>query len=366
MSVTSTRPETAPEAAVLVVEDEPMIRRILTRVLGAHGYRCSEAPDAGEALRLIAENDFALVMTDMNMPGDSGMDLIRQVSENNPEIATVMVTGVDDPSFAETALRLGAYGYIIKPFQTNEILITVSNALLRRDLEIENKRHREKLELMVKERTADLWSAIRDLEHARDELRVSQTETIERLTVAAEFRDDETAQHVQRMSRYCRLLAYKMTGDESHAQMVETASIMHDVGKIGIPDAVLLKPGKLTPDEYETMKRHAEYGHTILSGGRSTLLQLAARIALTHHEWVDGSGYPHGLSGSAIPIEGRFAAIADVFDALTTHRVYRRAFPITTALEMMKSERGTHFDPEALDVFLDSIDEVLRIKEEHD
>ena len=366
MPVTTAKPDAAPEVAVLVVEDEPMIRRILTRVLGANGYRCSEAPDAAEALRLITQDDFALVMTDMNMPGDSGMDLIKQISVSHPEVATVMVTGVDDASFAETALRLGAYGYIIKPFQTNEILITVSNALLRRNLEIENKRHRDKLELMVKERTADLWSAIRDLEHARDELRISQTETIERLTVAAEFRDDETAQHVHRMSRYCRLLTYKVTGDSAHAEMVETASIMHDVGKIGIPDTVLLKPGKLTADEYETMKRHAEYGHTILSGGRSTLLQLAAQIALTHHEWVDGSGYPHGLRGTAIPIEGRFAAIADVFDALTTNRVYRKAFPLPTALEMMKNERGTHFDPEALDAFLDSIDEVLRIKEEHE
>jgi len=220
--------------------------------------------------------------------------------------------------------------------------------------------------VMVKERTADLWTAIQELEQARDDLRVSQSETIERLSLAAEFRDDETAKHIHRMSQYCRLLTHKVTGDVERADLVEVASIMHDVGKIGISDNILLKPGKLTEDEYEEMKNHAAYGHKILSGGRSELLELAATIALTHHEKVDGTGYPNGLAGDEIPLEGRIAAVADVFDALTTHRVYRKAFPLPVAVEMMKEGRGAHFDAELLDTFLDSLDEAIRIKEAND
>lgn len=366
MQVAEVRHDAVPQARVLVVEDEPSIRTLLRRVLQRHGYDCSEAPTAEQALEMIAANSYALVMTDMNMPGESGMTLIQKVSADSPDVATVMVTAVDDTAIADMALQLGAYGYIIKPFETNEILITVSNALRRRDLEIENRRHREKLEVMVKERTADLWKAVQDLEQARDEVRLSQAETIERLTVAAEFRDDETAQHIQRMSRYCHLLTSEVTRDAERAELVRQASIMHDVGKIGIPDRVLLKPSKLTEDEYTTMKEHARYGHTILSGGKSPLLQLAATIALTHHEWVDGSGYPEGLRGEEIPIEGRIAAIADVFDALTTNRVYRNAFELPVAVQMMKDERGTHFDPELLDVFLGVLDKAIRIKESNE
>lgn len=357
----------APGAAdILVVDDEPSIRRMLARLLDRNGYRCAEAATAEEARGLIREGGFDLVLTDMNMPGGSGIELIRDIFKDAEGPAAVMVTAVDDAHLAETALDLGAYGYIIKPFESNEILITVSNALRRRALEMENKRHREKLETMVKERTADLWKAVQDLERARDEVSASQAETVARLAIAAEFRDDETAQHIHRMGRYCRMLVYKMTGDLERSNLVQTASIMHDVGKIGIPDRILLKPGSLTEDEYDTMKQHAAYGHTILAGGESDLLELAAMIALTHHERIDGAGYPNGLAGQAIPVEGKVAAIADVFDALTTNRVYRKAFELPVAIEMMKQERGTHFDPDLLDLFLDSLDEVIRIKESVD
>lgn len=351
---------------ILVVDDEEAMRRILVRVLKKHGYTCSEASDADAARRATADGDFDLVLSDVNMPGDSGIELIRDLLGKSNDLAVIMVTGVDDADLAETALDLGAYGYIVKPFKSNEIFINVSNALRRRSLEVENRRHREKLEVMVKERTADLWKAVQELEQARDDLRASQAETIERLAMAAEFRDDETAKHIHRMSRYCRLLTHKVSGDVERADLVQVASIMHDVGKIGISDNILLKPGKLTEAEYEEMKNHAEYGHRILSGGNSELLELAAVIALTHHEKIDGSGYPRGLKGDDIPLEGRIAAVADVFDALTTHRVYRKAFPLPVAVEMMKEGRGTHFDAELLDVFLDSLDQAIRIKEAND
>ena len=356
-----------PESArILVVEDEEPIRRLLSRVLTRQGYTCELASNGAEAREVLAKNPFDLVLSDVNMPGESGIDLVEYLLGDMRDLAVIMVTGVDDTDLAERALDLGAYGYIIKPFEQNELVINVSNALRRRSLEIENRSHREKLEQLVKERTADLWRAIQELEQARDDLRASQTETIERLAMAAEFRDDETAKHIHRMSQYCRLLTHKLTGDAEHAELVQLAAVMHDVGKIGISDNILLKPGKLTEAEYEEMKKHAEYGYKILSGGRSKLLELAATIACTHHEKVDGTGYPKGLKGEGIPLEGRIAAVADVFDALTTNRVYRKAFSLPVAVEMMKEGRGTHFDAQLLDVFLDSLDEAIRIKEAND
>jgi putative two-component system response regulator len=300
------------------------------------------------------------------MPGDSGMELIEDVTANHPNTATVMVTGQDDTALANSALELGAYGYVVKPFQGNEILINVFNALRRRSLEIDNRRHRQRLEQMVQARTAELWKAVQDLEWARDELEASRSETIEKLSIAAEFRDDETAHHIHRMSRYCALLARQAGADEERSELIRVASIMHDVGKIGIPDHILLKPGKLTPEEFTIMKTHAEIGHRILAGSDSDLLKLAADIALTHHEWFDGSGYPHGLVGEEIPFEGRVGTIADVFDALTTNRVYRRAYNLGEALEIMKQGRGGQFDPHLLDLFLDAMPDILRIKEQHD
>jgi putative two-component system response regulator len=351
--------------AILVVDDEDSIRRILSRLLRRNGYICETAADADEAMRLLQETEFALVLTDVDMPGSSGLDLITEIARDFPDTATVMVTGMDDAQLANTALDIGAYGYIIKPFQPNEILINVSNAIRRRRLEMETRTHRIRLEQMVKDRTADLWDAIARLERAERDLRTSREETIERLAIAAEFRHDETAQHIQRMSRYCALLARNAGMDSERSETIRVASLMHDVGKIGIPDHILLKPGPLTPDERAIMQQHTDIGFRILAGSSSELLATAADIAWTHHERVDGSGYPRGLKGDAIPIEGRIAAIADVFDALSSDRAYKTAFSLVTAVEGMRKARGTHFDPELLDVFLNSIDEVLEIKEQY-
>jgi putative two-component system response regulator len=351
--------------AILVVDDEDSIRRILSRLLRRNGYICETAADADEAMRLLQETEFALVLTDVDMPGSSGLDLITEIARDFPDTATVMVTGMDDAQLANTALDIGAYGYIIKPFQPNEILINVSNAIRRRRLEMETRTHRIRLEQMVKDRTADLWDAIARLERAERDLRTSREETIERLAIAAEFRHDETAQHIQRMSRYCALLASNAGMDSERSETIRVASLMHDVGKIGIPDHILLKPGPLTPDERAIMQQHTDIGFRILAGSSSELLATAADIAWTHHERVDGSGYPRGLKGDAIPIEGRIAAIADVFDALSSDRAYKTAFSLVTAVEGMRKARGTHFDPELLDVFLNSIDEVLEIKEQY-
>ena len=347
---------------ILIVDDEEQIRKVLHRLLTRGGYDCEVASDAAEAKKLLKQKEFSVVLTDMTMPGESGLDLVMHVAEEYPDTATVMVTGADDPQLAESALEVGAYGYIVKPFETNEMLINLSNALRRRALEISHREHRTRLEQVVKERTSELWGAIAQLEAAEQELRDSREETVKRLSLAAEFRDREMGDHISRMSKYCGLIAERAGMDMDQIDLVRVGSVMHDVGKIGIPDKILLKPGALTDEERLIMQKHAEIGHQILSGSSSPLLQYAASIALTHHEKFDGTGYPHGLKGEDIPIEGRIAAIADVFDALSSNRVYKKAFPIGKALDIMREDSGAHFDPELLQVFFGSMNVVLDIQ----
>lgn len=359
------RPEENARTKLLIVDDEEPVRRAIQRILTRKGYECTTAQDVASAREALTNETFELVLSDMNMPGESGLDLVRSVVVDYPDTATVMCTGLDDAELARTAIEIGAYGYIVKPFEPNEILIAVMNALRRRDLELENKNHREHLEEMVKARTSDLWTAISDLERAQKEVRLSREETIHRLSVAAEFKDSETAAHIRRMSLYCALLTERLGEDAGRSEEIRLASQMHDVGKIGIPDQILLKPGALTADEMKIMKEHASIGYRILSNSTSELLNLAALIALTHHERMDGTGYPRGLVEDEIPFEGRVAAVADVFDALTTNRIYRKAFELGEALEIMREGKGDHFDPKILDVFFDSMDRVLGIKETH-
>ena len=348
---------------ILVVDDDPATLILLAAILEGAGYGCVTASDAEEARDLLEAQTISLVLIDVLMPGGSGIELLEWVTREHRDIATLMVSAVNDADLAQRALHIGAYGYVIKPFEANEILINVTNAVRRRELEIDNRNHRGHLEQMVTERTSRLWNVITDLEHTQNELRLSREETINRLAMAAEFRDDDTGRHTERMSRYCELIARLAGWDEQQCELLRTASVMHDVGKIGIPDGILLKPGALTTEEVEIMRTHCEIGHRILSGSTWDLVNLAATIALTHHERLDGTGYPQGMGGSDIPLEGRIAAIADVFDALISDRVYRKAFSIGEAVDMMTAERGTHFDPQLLDPFIGAMDQVLEIME---
>ena len=344
-------------ASILIVDDEAPIRKLLVRFLGRKGHECTTASTADEAWELLQQQTFELVLSDVNMPGTSGLDLAPRIAEHYPDTPVLMVTGVDDAEVAERAVDAGAYGYITKPFVPNEILIGVMNALRRRELEIENRRHRENLLELVAERT-------RELRETHEVLRFCQEETIRRLSVASEYRDEETGEHIQRMSRYCALLASLAGMDEDYVELVRVASPLHDVGKIAIPDSILRKPGKHTPEEFARMKQHAEAGYRILAGTGIRLLDVAADIAWTHHEKWDGSGYPRGIQGEAIPMEGRLTAIADVFDALTTQRVYKPAFSLERSLEIMREGRGSHFDPHLLDVFLNNVDAFVVVMEE--
>ena len=364
------RPADAPELALvtqaklLVVDDEESTRLLLGDLLRAADYSCVTAGDSAEARAQLQERDFQLVLTDMNMPGESGLDLVGYIHEHHPQVAVVMVTGQDDAELAKAALDSGAYGYVIKPFTLNEILIAVVNALRRRELELAMRNQAARLERTVQERTAELTSALENLIKADEEVRASREDTIKRLAMAAEFRDFGTARHVARMSRYCALLSEMRGASEKACDLIRVASLMHDVGKLGVPEEVLFKKGSLTPEEWAVMRKHTELGYELLSGSGSRLLDTAATIALTHHERIDGTGYPYGLTGDEIPIEGRIAAVADVFDAVTSDRVYRDAFSLTAARDLIGDGRGDHFDPEIVDLMMDGWPEIIKIHEE--
>jgi len=346
---------------ILVVDDEEGIRRGLARILERAGYECATASNAAEAHDLISQDHFSLVLCDVNMPGESGLTLMVRLAEEYVDVPVVMVTGADDPKFAMVALELGAYGYVTKPFGSNEILINVANALRRRTLEAENRAHQERLEEMVDERTASLSKALERLTDTERALRESREEAIQRLAWAAEFRDRETGLHLQRISHYSAMLASKLGFDPERCDLIRVASPMHDIGKIGIPDEILCNPGKLSEEEMGVMRTHPRIGWKILGNSESDLLRLAATIALTHHERYDGSGYPEGIAGEDIPIEGRIVAVADVFDALTSARSYKPAFSLEAAVEQMSREGSSHFDPKLLKLFLGSLDTVATI-----
>jgi putative two-component system response regulator len=349
------------DAAVLVVDDDRAIRRIIVRVLERVGYVCTEATDAAEARLLADARDFALVTCDVNMPGGSGLGLVRDLRESHPDMAVLMVSGTDDPNTAATATELGAYGYVVKPFAANEMLIAADNAVRRRELELENRAHRLHLELLVTERTADLIETVKQLSRAEKALRSSQEEVIYRLAQAVEFRDPTTGAHLNRMSRICELLAIESGLGRERAQLIRVASPMHDIGKIAVSDEILHKPGPLTPAEWQEIRKHPLIGNQILAESDSDLLRLGGVIALTHHERWDGAGYPHGLVANAIPVEGRIVALADVFDALTSARTYKPAFDVDHAVALMSDERGRQFDPNYLDLFLTVVDEVVGV-----
>ena len=340
---------------ILIVDDEEPIRGLIDQIVSREGYACVTAAGVDEALAILAKERFTLLISDINMPDKSGLDLLKAAVGIDEDMAIVMATAVDDRTVAVHTLEMGAYGYIIKPFGRNELLISIANAIRRRELEINNRKYSEELETLVQERT-------KKVVEAEQEVRDSREETIYRLAKAAEFRDNETAQHTIRIGVYADILAKQAACSPEFCEQVRVASLLHDVGKIGIPDAILLKPGPLTKQEFEVIKGHAEIGYRILEDSRSELLLLGAEIAYTHHEKFDGSGYPRGLAGADIPISGRITAICDVFDALTSHRVYKAAMPVAEAVEILKDGRGNHFDPELLDCFLDSLGQILVMK----
>ena len=338
------------KARILIVDDEPNIGDLLSRWLTAEGYECAVAENGETAVTLLENNHFDLVVSDIMMPGMSGMDLLTVAKTLFADIAVVMVTAVDDRKTAIMALDLGAYGYVIKPFDRNEILINVANALERRRLFLLSREYENELETKVKQRTK--------------EVREREEEIVLRLISAAGYRDHETGTHIRRIGLYSALMAADLGWDAQAVDLVRLAASMHDLGKIGISDNILLKPGALTSEEFDVMKNHTLIGARILGGSDIALLQLAKEIALSHHERWDGSGYPQGLVTDSIPQSARIVSVADVYDALVHDRVYRPALPEDEALAIMDQQKGKYFDPRVFDSFMRMLPELRGIREE--
>ena len=337
-------------AKILIVDDEPDVCVLLSRWLTSEGYSCDTANNGQVAVQLLEQKEFDLVVSDIMMPGMSGIDLLTFVRSLFRDTAIVMVTAVDDRKTAVLALDLGAYGYVIKPFDKNEILISVVNALERRRLTLLSQEYERSLEAKVEERTG--------------QVRQREEEIVLRLISAVGHRHDETGGHVRRIGLYAAAIAKSLGWRPESVQDIQLAASMHDVGKIGIPDTILLKPGKLTLEEFEVMKSHTTIGAEILDGSNVPLIQMARKIALSHHEKWDGSGYPGGLVEDATPESARIVGVVDVYDAMTNDRVYRPAFPEHEVLSLMKIGKEEYFDPRILDCFLDSLTEVGRVRDE--
>lgn len=462
-------------ARILVTDDQPEMLRLVDRALGER-YRCEFAGSVAQAHRKLESTLFHLALCDIQMLDGSGLALAEEITEEHPETAVVLVTDEDDPDVARRAFGLGGrgvHGYLVKPFWPGQLLVTVMNALRRRELENFESAHRLNLEeqhkaiidmapmpVYVKDddlryifanaqaddlagqgrgqllgKTDEAIMTPEALAHTRavdrrvlnrgtayeaeetigvggvertfqtvkfplldedgraaavcgistdvtaqkdalrlhgelavaqqraiDELRLSRLETVERLTRAIELHDLSTGKHVNRMARVASFLGDQLGLDSERVHLLQLAAPMHDVGKIATPSEILRKAGPLTAEEREVMKRHTTVGHQILADSESELLRVAATIALTHHERYDGSGYPQGLAGEEIPLEGRITAIADVFDALLSDRSYRPALTVEEAVEVIGEGRGSQFDPQLVDILLKDLDAALAVR----
>jgi len=281
----------------------------------------------------------------------TGVELLGKVRKEHPQVAFVMVTGEDDVRVGVQAMQQGAADYIVKPFQLEAVLASVHRALEKKRLEIELERHRQHLEELVCQRTAQLEAAVRRIERTYDE-------TLQALGLALDLRDDETAGHSQRVTHYCQEIAKVMGCTAEQIAEITRGAYLHDIGKIGIPDAILLKPGKLTPEEKEVMESHVRIGYELVC--RISFLAGAAQIVLTHQEFYDGTGYPQGLAGKEIPAGARIFAVADTLDAMTSDRPYRSALPYSVAREEIIRYAGRQFDPEVVKASLSIPEEVWR------
>jgi putative two-component system response regulator len=332
---------TNPDACILIVDDEPRNVKVLKRVLAVAGYRRITAITAPrDAIARFAEIKPDLLLLDLHMPEMDGMGVMQRLRAQLPAsefFPILMLTGDGSPKACQRALAMGASDFVAKPFDMHEVLIRIKNLLETRSLHRQVAEHTRQLEHKVRERTAELDTA--------------QLDTIARLALAAEFRDDETGRHTQRVGALSEFLARTMGWSDADASLLGLAAPLHDVGKIGIPDAILLKTGMLTVRERKTMEAHTTIGAKILSGGRSSFIHLAEKVALSHHERWDGQGYPERRLGPAIPAAARIVAVADFFDAMVHDRVYRRAWPLDQVLAAIAGMSGSSFDPAVADLF---------------
>ncbi len=339
-------------AKILIVDDNAANVALLEGILANEDFdNIHSTTDPRDVEGLQAAEQFDLILLDYRMPHMDGVEVMHRLGRamRDDYLPVLVLTAQDDRATRLKALEAGAKDFITKPFDSVEVVHRIRNMLEVRRLYNDRKRENERLEAAVRARTHELEETRRKI--------------IERLGRAGEYRDNETGMHVIRMSKCCQLLALRAGLAEAEAELILQASPMHDVGKIGVPDAILLKPGKLTPDEWDLMKTHAEIGGDIIGDDPSPLLQAARVIALTHHEKWDGTGYPKGLAGEDIPIAGRIAAICDVFDALLSERPYKQPWAFDDAVAYIRDNAGRHFDPRLAGLFLAALPEIMIIRE---
>ncbi|SFC87525.1 HD domain-containing phosphohydrolase [Pseudoalteromonas denitrificans] len=342
------------KAKILIVDDEFTNIKLLKKMLSMNGYsNLFYTEDPTLALPLYLENQIDLVLLDLNMPQLNGFGVMQLLMslQNEKKPSIIVLTAQHAQQFRQEALDQGARDYITKPFNTKELLSRVRN-LLEVDFAHNYLSHQNRiLEEKVNAKT--------------QELRISQLQTVRHLGRAAEYRDNETGLHIIRMSKMACVLAKAAGLEESECELLLNAAPMHDIGKIGIPDHILLKPGNFLPEEWKIMQTHAQIGANVLINDDSLLMKMAHTIAISHHEKWNGKGYPNGLKGDEIPFVGRVTALADVFDALTSSRPYKHAWSVEKAVELIKTEKGQHFEPFLVDVFLQVLPELVEIKEKY-
>lgn len=326
---------------ILVVDDEPEITSILSDLFAGQ-HDCTTAGSAEDALGLLAANEYELVVSDITMPGMSGLDMIPHVKSCAPNSVVVMISGVQTVESAIDALRLGAFDYVMKPFDLRQVEAVVKRALEHRDLIVAKQRYEDHLEELVEQRTAQLDQALNSLEDA-------YRSTLRALTAALETRDLETHGHSERVVSYSMRLGREYGLDSQRTKSLEFGSLLHDIGKIGVPDLILRKPAKLTPEEWVLMREHPVHGQQILRG--IAFLEGAARVVAQHHEKWNGSGYPLGLRGEEIDVCARIFSVADAFDAITSNRVYRKGKPYHAAAQELDDWAGKQFDPKVVEAF---------------
>jgi putative two-component system response regulator len=358
---------------IMIVDDELTLIRVVRKYLADVGYDgVTGTTEPTEAVELIRQEMPDVLLLDIMMPKLTGLDILKILRQDKRlvHLPILILTASTDSSIKVRALELGATDFLLKPVDASELVARVRNALVVKTYQDHLARHADRLEAEVRARTA--------------ELAASRQEIILCVARAAEFRDSDTGHHIIRVGRYCGIIARALGYSEEDAANLELAAQMHDVGKIGIPDAILKKPGGLDPEEFEIIQKHCDYGRTIfqhipevdrglvrghtkmgaqiLNVKSSPVMRLAARIAYTHHEKWDGTGYPAGLNGEEIPIEGRITAVADVFDALSSRRPYKSAMPFDKCFQIIAEKRGTHFDPEVVDAFLARKADVVQVQ----
>jgi putative nucleotidyltransferase with HDIG domain len=328
---------------ILVVDDEEAIREVVSTLLQTQGYRCTLVSNGSDAFAQLQADSHDLVLSDIVMPKMDGLKLLEHVRAHDQDVPVIMVSAMHDIATAIEAIRMGAYDYILKPFEKDQLYLSVRRALEHRRLVLENRNYQRNLEKLVAERTTQLSQALKDLERSYDY-------TLEALGGALDLKDAETEGHCQRVTAFTITMGKAMNINPVQLRQIARGAFLHDIGKMGVPDQILRKPGPLTDEEREVMRRHCEIGHAVLDG--IPFLKEAAEIVLSHQEHFDGSGYPHKLKGEEIPLGSRIFAVADTLDAMISDRPYRKAQSVSAARDEIKRCAGTQFDPKVVEIFL--------------